>query len=205
MLIDRKTILDNAVEIHVNTDGQFHVYKQGTRDLIATGESMKQALRNARTEFKKEQIRVAVPFTYLNGGELRPAIARGFHARDSYKILIWVDDGTKEGRNDQIHLYYGTQREVLKPDLSDRDLRLIRKLLERRTKLAELKVQCDGLIQKWQDEHVFDLRAAVTEALTIAAESQANGDEDEEPPPPVSTSTDEAPEDKEVDELLGEA
>ena len=198
MIVTTKTILDHVIEVHVDGDGQFYTMERGTHNRIATGDTMKQALRATRAEYKKEQIRVAVPFTYMAGdGSMHDAISRGFHARDRYTILIWWDDGTKEGKNDSLQGWY-RHKQVLVPSIPERDLRLIQKLLARRTKLRELTTQCDGLIEKWETEHTFDLRAATAEALAVAAEAEP--DVEEEPESPVSTS-----EDKEVDELLGEA
>jgi hypothetical protein len=182
--------------VHVDSDGKFFIVERGQRGRIATGDSMKQALRAARMEFRKEQIRVAVPFTMLMpDGQMYSAISRGFHARDQYKMLIWIDDGSKEGKNEQIQSYgYGRNSSYLIPEIPEKDVARVKKLLERRVKLRELTTQCDRLIEEWQQAHTFDLRAATLRALEEAAESDSQADDQS----PVST-----PEDQEVDELLG--
>jgi hypothetical protein len=198
LLVTTKTILDHQVEIHVDSEGKFLVRERDGHGVIAQGDSMKQALRAARMEYRKQQIRVAVPFTYLDGPNLYPALARGFHASDRYRLLIWINDGTDEGKNDQVQMYsYGRATHFLVPDIPEKDLTRIRKLFEREKKLEELTVQCKQWIREWQDSHTFDLRAATEQALEEAARTQAD-DADEDQPSPVSTD-----EDKEVDELLG--
>jgi hypothetical protein len=197
--ITTRTILDHTVEVRVNQDGEFTVSEKGEHGVIARGESLKQALRAARMEYRKEQIRVAVPFTYMVDGQLLPAMSRGFHAKDRYKLLIWIDDGTPDGRNDQIQIWgYGRNSNYLIPDIPEKDIRRITKLLERRVKLAQLTTECQALIEEWQTNHTFDLRAATQKALDEAAKTEPEDTEDT-PDSPVATI-----EDKEVDELLGE-
>jgi hypothetical protein len=183
MFVTTKTVLDHRVDFHVDSQGQFYATEGQDLKRLATGESLKQVVRAVRQEFRKEQIRVAVPFTLLQrDGKLYPALARGFHARDQYKLLVWVDDGSPDGKNDQVESWSGDK--FLIPEIPPKDIARIQKLFQRKVKLSELTIECNRLIEEWQQSHTFDLRGATQKAIEEA--SLTEPDEPEEPQSPVS-------------------
>jgi hypothetical protein len=174
MLITHKTILGTVTELHVNSEGQFYSMIDGKKT-SRNYDTLKQAERATRTDLKKDQVRVAVPFTYLSDDNLYPAIARGFHAADLYKILIWIDDGTENGRNESITSW---NHQALKPNIPEEDIAWLRKLFARREKLHKLTQQNEALIKAWENEHTFNLNQATKEAVEQAAQAQADEPDD---------------------------
>jgi hypothetical protein len=171
--VARKTILQTVVEIHLDSSGLFYTQVDG-KTFTGRHESLKQAERAARTELKKDQVRVAVPFTYMQGEKMYPAISRGFHAADKRKILIWIDDGTENGKNETLN--YWSRNKVLRADIPEQKMRWIQKLFERRRKLSELTRDCDARIRAWEEEFVFN----ISDATRIAVEEAANKEPDTE-------------------------
>lgn len=200
MLLTTATILTEQIQFHIDADGTF-VAKNHVGETLARADSLKRAKRLARFELKKKQVRVAVPFTMIDAatGKLTNAIAKGRHASSRSRVLIWIDDGTENGRSDTIELYrWGSHNRYLDGNLPPKAIKRIDYLFQEKHKTEDRLTRIDGLIGKWRDEHTIDLNVVLDAALQEAAEAMQDDeppDTDEptpdelDPPTPVSTDT----------------
>jgi hypothetical protein len=182
MLITTATILTEQVQIHVGSDGEFTARTQGG-ETLARADSLKRVKRLARFELKKKQVRVAVPFTMIDymSGKLTNAIAKGRHAGRHDTVLIWVDDGTENGRSDTISLYrWGASNQYLMGNLPAKSLKRIDYLFDQKRKTEERAEKIAALIEKWRDEHTINLAEVLDAALQEAAEAMTEDDDEPE-------------------------
>lgn len=193
MKLRSHSILDVIVEIHVSDSGKFSAHGD-SRTLASGCDTYKQALRGARIELKKKQIRVSVPYTTH---DLLPAIARGRH-HVSRDILIWADDGTENGKNGTLPNRWGAPVVQLQGDLTDKDLARIKKLYTTKAKVEENLDKISAMIRAWVEEHSFDLAVAVDTAIAEAAEEMAEAEdttieyEDTDSPDPSTPANEDA-------------
>jgi hypothetical protein len=181
MLVTTATILTEQVSFHIGSDGMFTAQNR-EGEMLARADSLKRAKRLARFELKKKQVRVAVPFTMIDyiHGTIQNAIAKGRHAASRDRILIWVDDGTENGRSDTITLYrWGNRDQYLQGNLPAKSLKRIKYLFEQK-RLTEARMEkITAFIEQWRDEHTINLAEVLDAALQEAAEAMTDTDEDD--------------------------
>lgn len=171
-IINTVRILKTSVDIWVSSDGTFKAVIPNKSDeaphVLASGvPTYDGAVRAARKKLKEKQVRVAVPFTT---SDLQPAIARGRHASRPAYILTWVDDGSEKGKSEEIYApHWGTTYSmVLKPDLTEKDLKRIKYLFEHRAKVRAQLDKTNSFIEEWNRAHSFHLASAVDAAIKEA-------------------------------------
>jgi hypothetical protein len=197
MLVTTATILTEQVSFHIGSDGMFTAQNR-EGEMLARADSLKRAKRLARFELKKKQVRVAVPFTMIDyiHGTIQNAIAKGRHAASRDRILIWVDDGTENGRSDTVNLYrWGSTATYLQGNLPAKAVKRIKYLFEQQQATKDRLDKIDELIAKWRDEHTINLNEVLDAALREAAENMQDTEDDDEPEiseldPPVSDEPD---------------
>lgn len=155
--LSHETIKGTKVRYEVTADGYFYARVDG--EAIASGTELEKVQKSARARLRQATRKViSVPFITR---DFKPAIAKGKHATNE-DILVWIDDGSKRGHNTR-YSYYRAQ--VLKPDLSQKQLDRLKKLFAHKAKVQEL-------IQKWEERNTFNLNEAVNEALKALEEPE---------------------------------
>ena len=156
-LVGTREINNTKVEIHASPHGTWSITlpaeegdERGSGRALGTGPSLETAINNARTEIKKRQVKVAVPFKTREG---KTGVANSRHARSTDKILAVVD-----GKKEQI----GYREQVFKIEMPDS---VIEHLNELEEEAGKIHAEQRAIKQKWN----FDLSKALDAAITEKA------------------------------------
>jgi hypothetical protein len=156
-LVGKREINNVGVEIHASSHGTWTIQlpadeegKHG-RALGTHHTSLDAAINLARTEIKKRQVKVAVPFKTTEGWS---GIATSRHARSTDKILAEVN-----GKKTQI----GWREQVFKADTPKSVIEHIKEIDDESSRLRAERI---ALVNEWK----LDLNKALDEAISKKAE-----------------------------------
>lgn len=165
VMVGVKQVLGVNLDVYADANGMWWLREQAAEEgqqngkILGSGESLKSAVAKARTELKKRDVKVSVPFRLADG---RSAIAYGIHQGNG-QVLIEFADGSK----DSIGGGRGMGRaQILKADTPDEQVQRLGELNDR---IRELSAQAKTIEGKWAID--MTLTWHVQRAIDRAAEA----------------------------------